>query len=71
MTEQGTVKFFDVEKRYGFIAPDYGSRDVFVHLTGIASGCLTKMVPGQKVRFDLETDERNRLIATNVSPVSQ
>ena len=47
----GTVKFFNPEKAYGFVTPDDGGKDVFVHKSGIKSGVL---VDGVKVQFDVE-----------------
>ncbi len=48
--QTGTVKFFDETKGFGFITPDDGSKDLFVHITGIAGGPITD---GDKVEFDI------------------
>lgn len=48
----GTVKWFNAEKGYGFIAPDDGTADVFAHYTAIASGCWA-LKENQKVQFDI------------------
>ena len=51
----GTVKFFNNEKAFGFITPDDGSKDVFVHKNGIKSGQLRE---GTKVRYNTETSQK-------------
>jgi cold shock protein len=55
---QGTVKFFNAQKGYGFIAQDNGGPDVFVHATAVERAGLTGLVEGQKVSFDIEADRR-------------
>ncbi|HLH11792.1 MAG TPA: cold-shock protein [Methylovirgula sp.] len=55
----GTVKFFNEQKGYGFIAPDSGGKDVFVHVTAVERSGLRGLVEGQKVAFDIETDRRS------------
>ncbi|QAY96930.1 cold-shock protein [Methylovirgula ligni] len=55
----GTVKFFNDQKGYGFIQPDDGSKDVFVHVTAVERSGLNGLVEGQKVRFEVETDRRS------------
>jgi CspA family cold shock protein len=65
---QGTVKWFNAEKGYGFIAGDEGGDDVFVHFSAIqAEGCK-KLVEGQKVSYETEPDPKNpaKLRAVNV-----
>ena len=52
---QGTVKWFNAQKGYGFIQPDDGSKDVFVHITAVERAGLNGLNEGQKVSFDLET----------------
>jgi CspA family cold shock protein len=49
----GVVKFFNSEKGYGFIAPDDGGKDVFVHFSGIAGNGYRSLEQGQKVEFDV------------------
>ncbi len=49
----GVVKFFNSEKGYGFIAPDDGGKDVFVHFSGIAGNGYRSLDEGQKVEFDV------------------
>ena len=60
MPINGTVKFFNTEKGYGFIRPDDGSRDVFVHISAVMSSGLGQLVEGQKISFDIEPDSRGK-----------
>ena len=55
---QGTVKFFNTQKGYGFIAQDNGGPDVFVHVTAVQRAGLTTLAEGQKLTFDIEADRR-------------
>lgn len=64
---QGTVKWFNDEKGYGFISPDDGSEDVFVHYTGIAGNGFRSLEEGSKVTYEV-TQGRKGLQAENVSP---
>jgi CspA family cold shock protein len=61
----GTVKWFNTEKGFGFIAPDDGSKDVFVHISAVQSAGLRGLVEGQKVSFEL-TNERGKTSATQL-----
>ena len=54
----GTVKFFNTSRGFGFIAPDDGSKDVFVHVTAVERSDLGYLVEGQKVAFDVQPDAR-------------
>lgn len=54
----GTVKFFNTAKGFGFIAPDDGSKDVFVHLTALQEAGLHSISEGQKVSFDIMSDPK-------------
>jgi cold shock protein len=56
---QGTVKFFNAQKGYGFIVQDAGGPDVFVHISAVERAGMTTLVEGQKVRFDIEADRRS------------
>jgi CspA family cold shock protein len=56
----GTVKFFNNDKGYGFIQPDDGSRDVFVHVSAVTSSGLGTLSEGQRVTFEVEPDKRGK-----------
>ena len=64
----GTVKWFNSEKGYGFIANDAGGEDVFVHFKSIQSSGYKSLADGQKVSFDIEADPKDsrKLRAVNV-----
>ena len=55
----GTVKFFNATKGFGFIAPDTGGADVFVHISAVERAGLRTLVEGQKVTFDVVQDRRS------------
>ena len=55
----GTVKFYNTQKGFGFIQPDDGSKDVFVHATALEKAGMRGLVEGQKISFDVETDSRS------------
>ena len=57
--ETGTVKFYNGQKGYGFIEPDNGGKDVFVHATALERAGLSGLSEGQKVSFDTEVDSRS------------
>jgi len=57
--ENGTVKFYNDQKGYGFIAPDNGEKDVFVHATALERAGIHGLSEGQKVSFDTEVDQRS------------
>lgn len=67
----GTVKWFNESKGYGFISNDDGSEDVFVHFSSIMTDGFKTLAEGQKVSFDVEQDPKNasKLRAINVVPV--
>ncbi|MEM7320570.1 MAG: cold-shock protein [Pseudomonadota bacterium] len=58
--QTGTVKFFDTTRGFGFITPDGGGRDVFVHISAIERSGMSTLVEGNRVSFDLEQDRRGR-----------
>jgi CspA family cold shock protein len=59
----GTVKFYNGQKGFGFIQPDDGSKDVFVHVTALERAGMRGLAEGQKVSFDTEADRRTGKIA--------
>jgi CspA family cold shock protein len=60
MRVSGTVKFFNGAKGFGFITPDDGSKDVFVHASAVEAAGLRGLVDGEKVTFVLEPDRKGR-----------
>jgi CspA family cold shock protein len=54
----GTVKFFNMDKGFGFIRPDDGTKDVFVHISAVERSGLRGLEEGQKVNFDLQPDQK-------------
>ena len=56
----GTVKFFNQDKGFGFITPDGGPKDVFVHISAVQSSGLNGLSDGKKVTFDTEPDKRGK-----------
>lgn len=63
----GTVKWFNSTKGYGFIAPDEGGADVFVHASAVERSGIGSLHDGQKVKFELERDRKNgKMSATNL-----
>ena len=59
----GTVKFYNTQKGFGFIQPDGGDKDVFVHATALERAGITSLQEGQKVKFDTKNDPRSGKIA--------
>jgi CspA family cold shock protein len=55
----GTVKWFNDQKGYGFIQPDDGGKDVFVHISAVERAGLRGLVEGQKISYELQTDKRS------------
>ena len=58
MRVTGTVKFFNTAKGYGFVQPDDGGKDVFVHVSAVEAAGLRSLNEGQKVNFDIQPDKR-------------
>jgi CspA family cold shock protein len=66
----GTVKFFDTQKGFGFIQPDDGSKDVFVHISAVEKAGIRGLNEGDKVSFDLVNDaKRGKSSAENLNKV--
>ena len=62
----GTVKWFNATKGFGFIAPQGGSKDVFIHITALERAGIRQLNDGQAITFDIERDRNGRESATNV-----
>ena len=60
MATKGTVKFFNQDKGFGFITPDGGAKDVFVHISALQAAGLQSLKEGQKVSFDTEPDRMGK-----------
>jgi CspA family cold shock protein len=65
----GTVKFFNTTKGYGFIAPEEGGNDAFVHISAVERSGLTTLNEGQKVSYELEADRNGKMAAANLALV--
>lgn len=64
---EGTVKWFNTTKGYGFIAPEAGGKDVFVHISAVERSGLTGLADNQKVTYDLESGRDGREAAVNIA----
>ena len=62
----GTVKFFNDQKGYGFIAPEDGSGDAFVHITAVERAGMRTLEKDQRVSYELEEDRRGKMSAVNL-----
>ena len=60
MRKNGTIKFFNQSKGYGFISPDDGEKDVFLHISALEKSGLTALDEGTRVSFETEPDKRGR-----------
>ncbi len=65
----GTVKFFNSTKGFGFIQPDDGSKDVFVHISAVERAGLSTLKENQKVSFELERGNNGKVSATNLTAI--
>jgi CspA family cold shock protein len=68
MATTGTVKFFNADRGYGFIAPDGGGADAFVHITAVERAGMGTLQQNQRVSYDLEADKRGKSAAVNLQP---
>jgi CspA family cold shock protein len=66
----GTVKFFNATKGFGFIQPENGGKDAFVHISALERAGISGLAEGQKVSYDLETGRDGKSSATNLSLLS-
>ena len=62
----GTVKFFNDQKGYGFIAPEDGGNDAFVHITAVERAGMRTLLKDQRVSYELEEDRRGKMSAVNL-----
>jgi CspA family cold shock protein len=62
----GTVKFFNESKGYGFIAPETGGSDAFVHITAVEQSGMRTLRENQRVSYDLQEDRRGKMAAVNL-----
>jgi cold shock protein len=62
----GTVKFFNADKGYGFIAPENGQGDAFVHISAVERAGMTTLDKDQRISYELETDNRGKTSAVNL-----
>jgi CspA family cold shock protein len=62
----GTVKFFNTEKGFGFIAPENGDKDVFVHVSAVERAGMGKLTEGQRISYEV-VEERGKLAAGNLA----
>jgi CspA family cold shock protein len=65
----GTVKFFNDQKGYGFIAPEEGGNDAFVHITAVERAGMRTLQKDQRVSYELEQDRRGKMSAVNLQAV--
>ncbi len=60
MSQTGTVKFFNMDKGFGFVTPEDGGKDVFIHISAVQDSGLTMLSEDQKITFDTEEDDRGK-----------
>ncbi len=66
----GTVKFYNDQKGFGFIAPDNGEKDVYVHATALGQAGIQALREGQKVKFDTQSDPRSGKVAVSTIEIA-
>jgi CspA family cold shock protein len=66
----GTVKFFNLDRRYGFITNEEGGKDAFVHISAVERSGMTTLREGQKLSYDLETGRDGKVSAGNLADAS-
>lgn len=69
MSQNGTVKFFNADKGYGFITPDNGGTDAFVHVSAVERAGMITLKQNQRVGYELEQDRRGKMAAVNLQPM--
>ena len=69
MKETGTVKWFNPDKGYGFIAPEDGSKDIFLHISSLQSAGLDSLEENQKIEFDIE-EKQGKSSAVNIQKIT-
>jgi len=67
----GTVKFFNEAKGYGFIAPDGGGNDAFVHISAVENSGLRTLRENQRVSYELQEDRRGKMAAVNLKEADE
>jgi CspA family cold shock protein len=67
----GTVKFFNEHKGYGFISPDEGGQDAFVHITAVERAGMRSLRENQRISYDLQEDRRGKMAAVNLKPAEE
>jgi CspA family cold shock protein len=67
----GTVKFFNENKGYGFIQPDGGGQDAFVHITAVERAGMRSLRQDQRINYDLQQDNRGKMSAVNLKPADE
>ena len=67
----GTVKWFNSTKGYGFIQPDNGGPDVFVHISAVERAGMSSLNEGDRLEFEIEVDRRGKYAAVNLAPLQE
>ena len=67
----GTVKFFNESKGYGFIAPDGGGNDAFVHISAVENSGMRTLRENQRVSYELQEDRRGKMAAVNIKQAEE